>query len=284
MRNSKPGSRGVIEYYESTGSRLGYRYILGGTKHFGFYAEGESRWHFGQAMRRMEDKLAEVLSLEPGRRVLDAGCGMGDVARRLAQRHGLLVHGIDILDFNVEEARKRSTKHGLDDSLSFEMMDYSRLTFPDDSFDGVYTMETLVHAEDSAEVLKGFYRVLKPGAKLVLFEYSHDDEDKMSMDARRALREVNELASMPSFQRFGPGVLVDELREAGFVGISAVEITENMMPMVSAFNTLARFPYGVARKLGRPHAFTNAMSAVEFWNIRANLHYEIFSARKPELG
>lgn len=37
--------------------------------------------------------------------------------------------------------------------------------------DGVYTMETLVHATDLDKVLRGFFRILKPGGRLVEHEY-----------------------------------------------------------------------------------------------------------------
>src|SRR6266536_3092049 len=158
----------VIRYYNKTESRLGYDLVLGGTKHFGYYSKGDRPWDFRSALRRMEEKLAHSLELAPGSLVLDAGCGVGEVAVNLASRHGLRVVGIDILDFNLTEARKRARAEGVSRLVEFREMSYAELELPADHFDGVYTMETLVHAASAAKVLRQFWRVLKPGGRLVL--------------------------------------------------------------------------------------------------------------------
>lgn len=72
-----PSSSGNLQevwrYYDRTESRTGYKVLLGGTKHFGWYEEGESKWRFNDSMRRMEDELATRLDLEQDAVVLDAG-------------------------------------------------------------------------------------------------------------------------------------------------------------------------------------------------------------------
>lgn len=52
----------IWRYYDRGESRIGYRLLLGGTKHFGYYEPGDATWNFHAAMRRMEDKLAEKLT------------------------------------------------------------------------------------------------------------------------------------------------------------------------------------------------------------------------------
>jgi SAM-dependent methyltransferase len=104
-------ARRVVGYYRSPESRLAYRLLLGGTKHFGYYPEGAGRLSMTAAMRRMEDEVGRTLALPPGSRVLDAGCGEGDVAVRLGTRFGLEVDGVDLLeafDFVVERSAMRS--------------------------------------------------------------------------------------------------------------------------------------------------------------------------------
>jgi len=201
-KDNKDNVDEVIHYYHKTESRIGYDLFLAGTKHFGFYEQGDSPWNWSQALRKMEDKLGATLGLRKGSSVLDAGCGNGDVAAYTASKYGLRVSGIDVLDFNIEEARRRSIQKGLDDLLNFREMSYAALEFPDNFFDGVYTMETLVHAGDAKAVLGEFIRVLKPGGKIVLFEYSKDPDSLMSTRASKAYREVNYISAMSSFQRF----------------------------------------------------------------------------------
>jgi len=271
---------GVTRYYSKKESRIGYSLLLRGTKHFGFYSQGDKAWAFGSAMRRMEDKLAETLRLPRGSTVLDAGCGVGDVATHLASMHGLRVTGIDILDFNLSEAEKRATAKGLSGSVDFRRMSFSSLDFPDDHFDGIYTMETLVHAMDAERVLREFYRVLKPGGKIVLFEYSRDPDALLPSRAARVLLDINTRAAMPSFNRFEHGVLDKLLSTVGFSDIEVQDISTHMWPMLRAFMIVAFVPYWAFRLTGRLNRYVNVESAVESWRYRRNWRYNVYRAEK----
>jgi sterol 24-C-methyltransferase len=270
----------VIRYYRKTESRWGYELFLGGTKHFGYYEPGDRAWPFGKPLRRMEDKLASVLGLAPGSAVLDAGCGVGAVATRLAAVHGLNVTAIDVLDFNQRAARRLVRERGFHHHVDLARMDYSTLGFADASFDGVYTMETLVHAARPRAVLREFHRVLRPGGRLVMFEYARDPERVMSARAAWAFRTVNEVAAMPAYQVFDHGVLEDMIGSAGFSDVRVEDVTRNMLPMLRVFAVAGLVPYGLAALTGQRRRVINAMSAVEFWRYRAHFRYNIYSAGK----
>ena len=94
------------KYYNSLESRIGYKFLLGERRHHGYYDTG-TYWPFpiDEAMRAMEDYLFRSLALEAGAQVLDAGCGAGHVAVRLAQ-HGLRVQGIDVVDHHLRKAER----------------------------------------------------------------------------------------------------------------------------------------------------------------------------------
>jgi hypothetical protein len=145
-------------YYLSFESRIGYRLLLGGTRHFGYW-DHDTYWPFPltKALRAMEDKLAEVLALPRGAHVLDAGCGVGHVALRMAKAHGLRVSGIDIVDHHIAKARRNIARSGLPEgTITMRKMDYHHLeSLADESLDGVYTMETFVHATEPKAVLEG---------------------------------------------------------------------------------------------------------------------------------
>ncbi|GAA1995326.1 methyltransferase domain-containing protein [Catenulispora subtropica] len=268
----------IWSYYDRGESRIGYRYILGGTKHFGFYGPGQTRWAFTAAMRRMEDRLGAELALPAGSKVLDAGCGIGNVARAMADRHGLDVTGIDILDFNIAEANRRSAKAGLTKATRFHIGDYHHLPFPDSSFDGLYTMETFVHSADPKAALAEFKRVLKPGGKLVMFEYSRTRDSEVSPEANRAMRRVCDEAAMPAWLELYHGVLDEMLGAAGFAVESSVDITANMMPMASAFYLIGKFPFWVGRITRLEYKVVNAMSARMMFRYKEAWHYGIHTA------
>lgn len=272
--------RKVHRYYDRSESRIGYRFLLGGTKHFGFYEPGLSMWRFSRAMRTSEDRLAAELSLPAGSCVLDAGCGVGNVARALAVRHGLDVTGIDVLEFNLAEARRRSQAAKLDARTRFEVGDYHQLGFADSSFHGLYTMETFVHSADPKSALAEFHRVLKPGGRLVMFEYSRTPEAELSQVSNAALQRVCDEAAMPAWLQLNHGTLDTMLGDHGFTVEHSLDVTEQMMPMLTAFRLLGAFPYWVGRITGLEEKVVNAMSACEMYAHREAWRYNIHVAVK----
>jgi sterol 24-C-methyltransferase len=271
----------VWRYYDRTESRLGYKFLLGGTKHFGWYEPGESMWRFRAALRRMERMLGERLALPAGARVLDAGCGVGDVARTVARERDLHVTGIDILEFNLTTARARSQALGLTGRTAFLRADYHHLPFASARFDGVYTMETLVHAAAPEQVLAELARVLRPGGRLVMFEYSRTPAERLSARANQALETVCRMAAMPAWMRLHHGELETLLRRVGFTVETVADATERMLPMLHAFSVLGRVPYFLGRITGRTAKVVNALSGVEMYRHRDAWRYQIYTATKP---
>lgn len=271
----------VQAYYHTKESRVGYRVLLKGTKHFGFYEEGDASYRFSNALRKMEHKIGASLDLKPGSKVLDAGCGMGVVSRNLAQWFGYDITGIDILDFNLEAARKLATKPENEKlKLSYFEMDYHALTFAGDTFDGIYTTETFVHASDPKQVLNEFYRVLKPGGRLVQLEYSHDPYATMKKRDSGAFQFINTYAAMPTFNLLEHGVHERMLEDAGFRIISSTNCAKNIEPMLKWFMRIAWLPVKIIRFVGLERKFVNAIAAVDLWRLRDKMHVNIIVAEK----
>ncbi|KAK4442276.1 S-adenosyl-L-methionine-dependent methyltransferase, partial [Podospora aff. communis PSN243] len=271
-------------YYKTVESRLGYRLLLGGTRHFGFW-DHDTHWPFplSQSLRRMEDKLAEVLSLPSGSRVLDAGCGVGHVALRMASQHGLSVSAIDVVPHHVEKAKQSITRHKLEKKINVRHADYHHLDFlPPSSLDGIYTMETLVHATDPESVLAGFFRLLKPGGHLALFEYDHSLVDQDTPDELAdAMQKVNLYSAMPTNARSHPGVFKAMLEDAGFTNVVVRDYSENIKPMTRLFYALAVVPYKLVKVFKAEKRFVNTVAGVGSWKGRDRWRYVAISAVKP---
>ena len=160
----------------------------------------------------MEDNLFDRLHLKKGSLVLDASCGARIVALHLAKR-GLLASCIDVVDRHVRWAKQNTHSHGFDNAITVKKMDYHHLDdFPDDLFDGVYTMETFMHATDPEQAPREFFRVLKPGGSIALYEYGHRNPSNAPEDIRTSLEIINKYSSMPSNGRFEQGVLQGMIR------------------------------------------------------------------------
>jgi sterol 24-C-methyltransferase len=283
MREPDAGARQrVIGYYRHWESRWGYALLLRGTKHFGYYPPGRERLRMAAAQTLMSDRLGGALALPAGRLVLDAGCGQGAVALRLAERFGLRVEGIDILAGDIRRASRKAARHRAGDRVRFQVMDYGRLRFPDRHFDGVFTMETLVHAADSRAVLAQFHRVLRPGGRLVLFEYSLAPRRLLTARQRRAFDAIIEGSAMHSLPAFVHGCFPDLLQASGFEEVAVQDVTERMLPMLRRLARLFWLPYHASRMVGAQRQVVNAMSAVESWRHRAVWRYNIVTAAKPK--
>lgn len=268
-------------YYASLESRIGYRFLLGGTRHFGYYETG-SWWPFpiNKALRRMEDHLFESLGLPAGATVLDAGCGNGYVAMHMARRD-LNVRAVDVTERHVAKARRNVLAAGLEKAVTVQRGDYHHLeTFPTGSLDGVYTMETLVHATDTKAVLEGFFRVLKPGGSLMLYEYAHLTP-KNTPEATKLFDQVNKYAAMPAGAEFEADTLLSLVKEAGFTDVGMSDLSDNVKPMLRLFYMIAFFPYLLIRLFGLEKHFVNAVAAIVGYRYFDIHRYVAVRATKP---
>ncbi|KAK9358393.1 S-adenosyl-L-methionine-dependent methyltransferase [Lipomyces starkeyi] len=276
-------NRMLQNYYASLESRIGYRLVLGDTRHYGYY-EVDTYWPFpiSKALRAMEDHLFDTLGLEIGANVLDAGCGVGHVAIHLAGR-GLSLQAIDVVGRHVQKAQRNVKAQGLEGAVTVRKMDYHHLDgFADESFDGVYTMETLVHATDPEAAAREFFRVLKPGGSIAMFEYEHGDLNATRSDLKVSIEKVNKYAAMPGYDQFGHGAVQRILQDVGFQEVVVKDLTTNVTPMLRLFFVMAYIPYLFITLLGLEAWFVNTVAGVAGYRARHICRYVAVSARKPE--
>ncbi|KAJ4007278.1 hypothetical protein NW766_009958 [Fusarium irregulare] len=271
-------------YYSTLESRVGYKLFLGGTRHFGYY-DHDTRWPFpiGRSLRRMEDKLAELLNLPAGAHVLDAGCGVGHVALHLASKFKYRVQGIDVVDHHIAKAKRNFARARLPEGqVSVRLMDYHHLeSLNDQSFDGIYTMETFVHATDPKAVLAGFFQKLRPGGRLALFEYDHEFINNSPDEMVNSMRKINDFAAMPTNDLSHPGVFRGMLEEAGFTDVVVHDYSENIKPMTRLFYLVAYIPWLIVTFLGLEKHFINTVAGVESYRGHGRWRYVAISATKP---
>ncbi len=119
--------------------------------------------------RQLLDDLSSALEVKDGERILDAGCGPGAVIERVIKENRgktISLVGVDFSRGMIGRARKRCMK--LPD-VRLQVADLNRkLEFPDNSFDKVVCSNVLYALENPEKVLSEFYRVLKPGAAVVI--------------------------------------------------------------------------------------------------------------------
>jgi sterol 24-C-methyltransferase len=271
----------VNRYYSRKESKWGYKYLLKGTKHYGYYPLGRrAGLSLAQAQRLMERRLGESLGLPAGAKVLDAGCGEGVVAIHLAKDFEYQVQGIDILDWSIEQANKNLAKSGLQ-GLKFDAMDYSDTDFPDNHFDGIYTMETLVHSPDYRKTLKEFRRILKPGGVIVHHEYVLDDRLPANDEKDWKLM-YTECPMDQAFEAFRVSNIKKIWGNAGFAKVSTDDITTRMIPFMKRLYQIAFAPYYVLKIFQKEKNHVNTFAGVRSYQLRHQFHYTVIKAHKPE--
>ncbi|OYW51534.1 MAG: bifunctional demethylmenaquinone methyltransferase/2-methoxy-6-polyprenyl-1,4-benzoquinol methylase [Rhodobacterales bacterium 32-66-7] len=128
--------------------------------------------------RLWKDAMMDWLAPRPGQRLLDVAGGTGDVAFRfLARAPGATAVVCDLTEAMLIEGRKRAEADQVAQSLDWVVGDAMALPFPDASFD-VYTISFGIrNVTRIADALAEAYRVLRPGGRLMVLEFSQIPND-----------------------------------------------------------------------------------------------------------
>ncbi len=131
-----------------------------------FKAEGMNGWNDEETWQAWKTEILALIASDgfpKSGKVLELGCGAGDVALLFAEK-GYQVSGIDIAPTAIEWAREKAIRAGL--RAEFEVGDVTNLgRWENGTFDIVVDGHCLhcIIGKDRSEVLKETYRVLKPG-------------------------------------------------------------------------------------------------------------------------
>lgn len=232
----------------------------------------------------MEQQLYETLDLPRGAAVLDAGCGVGHVALFMARR-GLDMTTVDVVAHHVTKARHNIRgASGL--PVTVRRADYHHLDFlADASLDGVYTMETLVHATDLECVLRGFFRLLKPGGHVAHHEYETVDVDELEGSGAGGLMDdvhsVVALSAMP-LDPMRAGTFKKTLEKVGFVDVQVTDYSENVRPMLRLFFVMAIIPYLFVKLLHLEKYFVNTVAGAG--GLRGQKYWRYISVKATKPG
>jgi demethylmenaquinone methyltransferase/2-methoxy-6-polyprenyl-1,4-benzoquinol methylase len=126
-------------------------------------------------LHRLWKRLAVARTgLRPGQYALDVAAGSGDLARGLARRVGRGGRVI-VTDINAKmlaEGRDRLYDAGIAGNVEYLLADAEKLPFRDGSFHCVTIGFGLRNVTDKDAALASMFRVLKPGGRLVVLEFS----------------------------------------------------------------------------------------------------------------
>jgi len=103
------------------------------------------------------------------RNILEIGVGNGSHAQLLATYAGSYT-GIDLTSYAAESTSKRLNINNL--KADIMQMDAEKLSFPDETFDFIWTWGVIHHSSNTKQILKEMHRVLKPGGEAIVMVYN----------------------------------------------------------------------------------------------------------------
>ena len=144
----------------------------------------------------------ELAGVRPGQRVLDLAGGTGDLAARFARRVGPEGEVVlaDINAAMLRHGRERLIDQGLAGNLRFAQANAEALPFPDNAFDLVTIAFGLRNVTDQDAALRSMFRVLKPGGRLLVLEFS-----RPVLPGLRPLYDVYSFTALPQMGKLVAG-------------------------------------------------------------------------------
>jgi len=173
-----------------------------------------------------EEFCAKHLDLKPGMKVLDVGCGIGGSAFHMASTYGASVRGIDLstnmITIAIEYQAKQpdNVKH----NVFFEIADITKAEFEDESFDVIYSRDTLLHIGDKEGLFVNFFKWLKPGGRVLISDYCRGDQDHSDAFLQYVAQRGYHLLTVEDYGNV--------LRRAGFHQVRALDRTAQFVDIL----------------------------------------------------
>jgi SAM-dependent methyltransferase len=180
----------------------------------------EAVWGEGFLSPGGADEVARVvgnLDLN-GKSVLDIGCGAGGIDIALVRNHGAgHVLGLDVEDSVLDRARALISSANLAGRIGVVKVAPGPLPFAPNTFDVVFSKDSIVHIPDKHSLMVEVFRVLRPGGWFIASDWliSTDGEPSPEMAAYIAAEGLD-------FGMASPGRYADAMTKAGFVAVQTV--------------------------------------------------------------
>jgi tocopherol O-methyltransferase len=218
--------RDIARYYDLSESQ--YRFFWNLDKslslHYGYWDHSTKNFH--EALLNINKILSGKAAISKNDRVLDAGCGIGGSSIWLAKNIGCNVIGISLSEKQVNKANALAAREGVEHLVKFEQKDFTQTGFSDESFDVVWAIESVCHANDKSSFLKEAFRILKKNGRLVLADF-FKEEDLRAKDADQ----IRQWAHGWAVADFSTKELFEkQLQQEAFSAIKIEDASKAIMP------------------------------------------------------
>lgn len=212
----------ISRYY--TLNQLAYRFIHhpGGAIHMALNPDGQ--YHpdgFKRPARLIADRLP------PGANVLELACGKGFNAQCLSEiRPDVNIYAVDLTPAHVKAAKRRNKGN---DRIQILQADFHHLPFMPQTFDAVFSVESLCYAESFKQLFAEIRRVLKPdGIAIDIDGWRKDEFTNMPEEVQQAGRWTEQ--SMAVEHGDTEKAWEAEVLEGGMEVVEEMDLTQEVLP------------------------------------------------------
>ena len=182
-------------------------------------------------------RILAAAHIRPQDRVLDLGCGIGNILIALAERIAFARPpiGVDVSPALIDIGRGEIRKAGLDQKIELRAAPATRLPFDDASFDVVLTSHVIKHLDDEAlaACFHEVARLLGPGGRFLMWEFKKSPLSAPLFISARAT------GLPPPFTLRSEPTLRSALIQAGFARVDRVRTGWFIAPPVPRIALLA---------------------------------------------
>jgi microcystin synthetase protein McyJ len=183
-----------------------------------------------QACKALVDKVTSLLKIPKGAKIFDAGFGYGVQDVYLAEKFDdIHIVGVNIVDFQIEEARKLIKQRGLQERVLLINEDATATTLASCQFDFVIAIESAFHFNTRERFFYEAFRLLKPGGKMALA----DCLPKENYVINDAFKVAAANTAIPLKNIYDVVTYKKKMLEVGFKNIFVEDITNLVLPAAS---------------------------------------------------
>jgi cyclopropane-fatty-acyl-phospholipid synthase len=209
-RHSKKRDSTAIEHHYDVSNRF-YEMVLGPSMTYTCAVYPSEGATLEEAQDAKHELVAQKLALEPGMRLLDVGCGWGQMAMHAAEHHGVQALGVTLSRDQALWAQKEVARRGLGDRVEIRHADYRDVA--EDGFDAISSIGLTEHIgrRNVPSYFRTLYGKLRPGARLLNHCITRPDHHH-----RAAADPFIDRYVFPDGELLPIGWLISQMNAAGF--------------------------------------------------------------------
>jgi len=169
-------------------------------------------------------ELTKKLDIKEGCRILDVGCGIGGSAFYFIKEFKAEVFGFDLSENMIEIARNKNREYKIP-GVKFVVADALKIDFEPNSFDIIYSRDTILHIPEKDYLFKQFNRWLKPGGQFLISDYGCNNYDKQTENFKSYIAERG-------YTLYTVEDYAQKLRNAGFNNVKGENITKYFLEIL----------------------------------------------------